>query len=937
MKLAAVIYLFAVQMLMANQLDLSGRWQLQLDPSGTGTPTNTFSDVIVLPGTISEEQKGDPLVMEPILPALAPEHLNFDRGLMFGRPKDYTNENASLMHLYQRFSSIGPAWYLRTVDIPARWLDKDVQLTLERAMWETRLWVNGHYVGAQNSLVCPHRYEVGSMLKPGHNEILLRVDNKRQLDIGNPHAYTEESQTIWNGIIGRMTLSAQDPIRIDRLDLRPDLAHLRVQVTVATHNDGAQAFTARLNLSARPANFHGPTLPAQSCVATIPAGDSEQTFFYPFPAQAERWSEFNPKLYRMTAALDGPRCKSKMSADFGLREFRGAGRQFTINGQPVFLRGTVECCVFPKTGYPDMTGKEWRKIFSTAKACGLNHMRFHTWCPPEIAFKLADEAGFYLEIELPDWSFQIGKDSSVTDFFRKEGERMIHEYGNHPSWVMFTMGNELKGNYEVLDKLVAHFRALDPTLLFDSTTYPSSKRGKIPGPLDDYYISQDTRCGRVRGQDILNDTIPNTISNYEHNAACVDVPLISHEVGQYCIFPNVAEVPKYDGVLRPTGFEAIRNDLMKKGRLTEAHDYTRDSGELAVLLYKEEIERALRTTNQAGFQLLQLNDFPGQGTSTVGLFDSFWDSKGLISPKQFHEFCGPVVPLLLLPKRVFQNNETLDAAVEIANFGPGLLRDYTVKWSLFDHRRKIANGALRPKETPVGSRAAVGDIVQPLASVDHASELTIEVAIPGTSIANRWSIWVYPAVEKPAVTNSVEIFSTPSADFYKALEENKRVLFIPKKQTAIAPLAVQFTPVFWNPIMFPNQPGTMGAMINPRHPVFADFPTASWTDWQWWELLHHGFAIDLAAFPLQVEAPLRFVDKFNRNSLPAGIVEAQVGPSKLVICTLDIEHNLDSRPVARQLRRSILSYMNSDAFRPRKPLTTSELRKMFRAPPKRIP
>jgi hypothetical protein len=737
MKLAAVIYLCVLHLALADQLDLSGKWDLQLDPSGAGTWSNTFPDTIALPGTTSEAGKGEPLLLQPSLPGLPPEHLNFERGLMFGRLKNYTNENASLMHLYQRFSYVGPAWYRRRIDIPARWLNQDVELTLERAMWETRLWVNGHYMGGQQSLVTPHRYEVGSALKVGRNEIIIRVDNRRQFEIGNPHAYTEESQTIWNGIIGHIALVSRPKLRIDRLDLRPDLEGHRVIVTVATHNGSSQPLGMQLVLQAQPSNFKGSMLPPRSLTVTLPAGDSEQTFYYPLPAGAALWSEFTPRLYRMTASLRVPDLQSEISADFGLREFRASGRQFTINGRPVFLRGNVECCVFPKTGYPDMTGKEWQKIFSTAKACGQNHMRFHTWCPPEIAFDLADRFGFYLEVELPDWSFQIGKDPAVTDFFRQEGERMIREYGNHPSWVMFTMGNELKGNYEVLDHLVEDFRSLDPTLLFASTTYPSSKRGKVPGPLDDYYISQDTRCGRVRGQDILNDTAPNTISNYEQNAACLDVPLISHEVGQYCVFPNVAEIPKYDGVLRPLALEAIRNDLVQKGQLKDARDYTHDSGELATLLYKEEIERALRTTNQAGFQLLQLNDFPGQGTSTVGLFDSFWDTKSLIAPRKFHEFCGPVVPLLLLPKRVFQNDETLDAAVEMANFGPTPLQGHTVVWSLTDHRRKIARGVFGSEEIPIGSRTTLGKIIQSLASVTRAAELTIRVAIPGTSIGNE--------------------------------------------------------------------------------------------------------------------------------------------------------------------------------------------------------
>ena len=381
--------------------------------------------------------------------------------------------------------------------------------------------------------------------------------------------------------------------------------------------------------------------PELKTLITLPFGDGERKIFYPMGTNCELWSEFNPKLYKIRAILEGGNIHSEISDTFGMREFKASGHQFLINGKPVFLRGTVNCCEFPETGYPDMTGEQWEKIFSTVKAFGLNHVRFHTWCPPEAAFEMADRYGIYLEVELPDWSFKIGEDTNVTQFFQSEGERMIREYGNHPSWVMFTMGNELKGDYSTLDALENYFRGLDPELLYDSTTYPNSSRGKTPEPADDYYISQDTKNGRARGQDIFNNTPPNTQTNFEWAISCIPIPFVSHEVGQYCVYPNLAELPKYDGVLRSTALEAIQTDLRKKGRLSEAPVYTRDSGELAAILYKEVVERALRTTNQAGFQLLQLNDFPGQGTSTVGLLDAFWDSKGFNHVQRISKILWP--------------------------------------------------------------------------------------------------------------------------------------------------------------------------------------------------------------------------------------------------------------------------------------------------------
>ncbi len=926
---------------------------------------NLPGNVIHLPGTLSQAEIGQPLAALATLPPIPPEHLDHSKGIGFGRGTNYSEQNNALMHLQQRFSYIGPAWYRRNVEIPRAWTNKDVQLVLERVIWKSQVWVNGQYLGTRNSLTTPHRYEIGHALKPGNNTILICIDNSRQLAIGDPHAYTEQSQTIWNGIIGHIELIARDKVRVDGLELRPDLARHGVEATIATHNGTANEVTAQLSLQAGPDNFQGKKYAPMKLPVSLPPGDSEQKIFYPLDANCELCSEFNPKLYRLQAALDADGFHSKTDSTFGMREFKTDGRQFTINGQPTFLRGTVNCCEFPKTGYPDMTGEQWQKIFSTVKAFGLNHVRFHTWCPPEAAFDVADRLGIYLEVELPDWSFDIGGDEAVTEFFRAEGERMIREYGNHPSWVMLTMGNELKGRYATLDALENHFRQLDPQLLYDSTTYP---RDKEPEPADDYYISQDTKNGRARGQDIFENTRPNTETNFSYAISCIPAAFISHEVGQYCVYPNLAELPKYDGVLRSTAMEAIQANLKEKGRLAEAPAYTRDSGKLAALLYKEEVERALRTTNQAGFQLLQLNDFPGQGTSTVGLLDSFWDSKGLITPAEFRSFCGPIVPLLLMPKRVFQNDEVFDAGIEIANFGPAPLTNATIAWKITEGESEIGNGSFQVPLVPLGHGSELGRIRMSLSALTTAAKLKVSVQISGTAIANDWNIWAYPKTEAPArissergcvrstsrsagepatpdrygtdslpksvlrptQTEPVAIFHTPDPAFYQALSDGKRVLLLPARDDVKEPLAGAFVPVFWNPVMFPNQPGSMGAMIDAKDPVFADFPTEDWTDWQWWELLHRSFAVDLDALRVKADMPLRFVDKFNRNALPAAIFEARVGHGRLLVCTLDISSNLGSRIVARQLRRSVLEYMEGNQFQPQAELSPDDLKMLFK-------
>jgi hypothetical protein len=891
-----------------ESISLSGVWRLALDPRDEGLKggpdTVRFDDTISLPNTLTTAGKGEPLTLVPAL------------------------NKEVLASLHQRYSYLGPAWYQRDFEVPADWSGKDVELELERVLWESRLWVNGKGAGLQDSLSTPHRYDLSGLIKPGKNTLTLRIDNREKLPIGVGHAYTNATQTIWNGVVGNLELRARPKVRISTLHLRSGEGGKMVARIAAT-NGGEKAVSARYQLDV--IHPDGRRMPPLSFSRTIPAWTSDHEVTVELGPQRAEWSEAEPLLYRVEAQVTSDSGESAAASTFGYRRFEAKGRDLLINGRPVFLRGTLECCIFPKTGHPDMTGREWEKIFATAREHGLNHLRFHSWCPPRVAFEKADEHGFYLQVELPNWSFYMGHRPAVDEFFSLEGERILREYGNHPSFVMMCLGNELTGDYAAMDRMVGHFRELDPDKLYSSTAFSFSERGQKAGPEDDFFISQQTSSGWVRGQGFLNQTQPNTDSDYAAGLASVEVPLVTHEVGQYNNYPNLAELPKYEGgALRALGYEAIREDLRKKGRLEDAPRLTRDSGKLAALLYKEDMERALRTKDLAGIQLLDLHDFPGQSTATVGLLDAFWDSKGLIKPEDFREFCSPSVPLARMAKMVWENRETFEADLEIAHFGKAPLRDAVVTWRLINGENKEhAAGRIKVASIPLGNGIRLGKVSAPLAGIESASKLALIVAIEGTDIRNSWPLWVYPTAgaSEPA---DVEIFKSPGPELMAALKAGKRVLMLPERAALAGPLDARFIPVFWSPLHFPNQPGTLGASIDPDHPVFAAFPTDTHTNWQWWELFSVSYAMDLNGLVTKPTIPLSFVDKFDRNALPAAIWEARVGKGRLLVCTLDIEGSLDRRIAARQLRRSILDYMASDHFQPEVELLAEHLAPLFK-------
>lgn len=891
-----ILAILAVAPLPAQTIDLAGKWRFALDPKDNGLTagpqTWNFADTIQLPGSTASQGKGDPLQIQ----------LNLKKPAM--------------QHLHQKFSYIGPAWYQRTVSIPPDWKGKDIILTLERVLWESRVWIDSKPVGSpQNSLSTPHRYDLTNTLTPGSEHTLtLRIDNRLIVDIGTiGHAYTQETQSIWNGVIGDLKLEALPKSRLNQLAVRTKAdGSLRVDA------DGTFARGQKLV-----ATLDGESIAtADAAPGIVPLlGRSKK---------AKPWSELSPTLHELTVSLVDSSGKTlhRLSRHIGFREFTAEGRDLRINGTPTFLRGNLECAIFPQTGHPDAEGKQWQKIMRTSREYGINHLRFHSWCPPEATFEAADRHGIYLQVELPNWTFEMGGKPKNDEFFKAEGERIFREYGHHPSFVMFSLGNELKGNLKFMDGLIEHFRTLAPELLYTSTSYAFSPRGLRAGPQDDFFITQQSASGWVRGQGFLNSTFPTTDSDYAEGLSSVTVPLVTHEVGQYVVYPNLAELPKYESTpMRPTALEAIRADLTAKGLLDDAPRFTRDSGKLAALLYKEDIERALRTKGLAGIQLLQLQDFPGQSTATVGLLDAFWDSKGAITPKEFRQFSSPVVPLVRMKKFVWENTETLSAAFELANYSEGPLNAGFVAKLVDQHGVAIAEKRFGTKEYPPGNALPVGTYQAPLASFGTATRLDLIIESADGSVRNSWPVWIYPAAQDaPEVITHGAATAACLAD----LAAGKTVLLLPVASTLRNPIAARFIPVFWSPLHFANQPGTLGATIDTAHPLWKNFPTDTHTHWQWWELTANSAAVDLTNFHPTIAKPFRFIDKFDRNALPAAIFEARVGPGKLLVCTLDVRTDPAGRIVARQLHRALKRYAASPDFAPSGPLTPDQLRSLFR-------
>lgn len=878
-----------------ERVDLSGEWQVKLDSTNIGVQNNwaanKFSGTsIKLPGTLDDAGIGTPNTLEPVI-------------------NNYVMSNLTRKHQY-----IGKAWYQKEIEIPSAWKNQTISLNLERVLWESTVYLDGKIIGSANSLIGKHGFELPKTLNSGKHLLTIVIDNSNKFPNINvagtrypdevnqdmAHAYTNHTQIKWNGILGDISLSASASDTPQNIQVYPnqDLKSLKVTFQQTKKVDGK----VEVNIQ----TLNGEDIYKAQHLATAKTNTVFEIEFNK-PEALQLWDEFNPNLYKVLVTTN----TGTVSTNFGYKVVGNDSGNLTLNHQRIFLRGNLECVIFPLTGYPPMVKADWAKLIKQAKSYGLNHLRFHSWCPPKAAFEAADEAGFYYQVELPHWSLKVGEDAKTTQFLKEEASKIINDYGNHPSFILMAMGNELQGDISVLNNMVAELKPKDNRHLYATTAFSFQQpTGTRPELEDEFFIAQWTDKGWIRGQGIFNDKPPHFDADYTSGSQHINMPLISHEIGQYSVYPDMSEIEKYTGVLKPLNFIAVRNELEKKGLLELAPEFTYNSGKLAALLYKEEIERAMKTPSFDGFQLLQLQDFPGQGTALVGLLNAFWESKGVISAEEFSQFNSELVPLIRFEKAVYESGETFKASIEVANFFKPL-KNQNINWSITDEAGMVlSNSKIQGTNLTIGNNPNLGEIALEI-NTDKAKKLKIALSLEGTKYKNSWDIWVYP---KEVEINANGVLITSSfAEASKALAAGKNVFLNPDFNT-LKGITGRFVPVFWSPVHFPNQPATMGVMVDNKHAAFNDFPTDSHTNWQWWDLCINSKSVIVDS--MKVKPLVRVIDNFVTNHHLTNLFEAKVGNGKLVFSSIDLSNNLSKRPVARQLRSSVLEYMQSAAFNP---------------------
>jgi len=934
--LAFVITLIGCNNKVEKKIDLFGTWQFAIDPSDKGTTeewfNKTLKDSLTLPGSMTSNGKGDEITLSTPWTGQIVDSSYF-KNPEYAKYREPGNIKIPFWLQPLKYYK-GAAWYQKEVMIPANWSSQSVELFLERCHWESRLWIDNKMVGMQNSLGTPHQYNLTNMLTPGKHRLTLCIDNRvKEIDPGlNSHSISDHTQTNWNGVTGKIYLEARPLVHIVNIQVYPDIHRKKFKARIKVNNPSERTVKADLQLA-----VSGPTTTrGQTHGFTLAGGENLITMEYPMGDNVKLWNEFHPEIYLLTANLI---CQISKTTDtyhttFGMREFKAVGKQLQINGKPTFLRGTLECAIFPKTGYPATEIREWLRIFNVCRAHGLNHMRFHSWCPPEAAFEAADQTGFYLHVECSSWansSTTIGDGKPFDKYLYEESDRMIENYGNHPSFCMMVYGNEPKGKNQVqfLTEFVNFWKNKDSRRIYTSGS------GWPLLPVNDFLSSPSPRV-QGWGQElksVINGEAPRTNYDWSEFNSKYPQPIVSHEIGQWCVYPNFKEIAKYDGVMRARNFEIFQETLKTHGMAHLADSFLLASGKLQALCYKADIEAALRTKDFGGFQLLDLHDFPGQGSALVGVLDPFWGEKGYISPSEYKRFCNSTVPLARLKKCIFNNNESFEAAVEVAHYGDEPITGCIPEWKIADASGKtIQTGKFRSTDIPIGNCFKLGEVSFPLTLILEPSKLKFEVSLNGLS--NSWEFWVYPAKNKPIPGEEnirmVQQIDLPTAQF---LENGGSVLLTIKKGTLSNEMGgnikIGFSSIFWNTAWTHGQgPHTLGILCHPDHPALSQFPTEYYSNWQWWDAMSHSGAINLTSFSSELKPIVRVIDDWFTNRPLALIFEAKVGKGKILVSGVDFLQDMEKRPEANQLLYSLKRYMTGLSFNPTVSLDIEQLKRI---------
>jgi hypothetical protein len=895
-----------------EKISLDGAWQFQLDKENLGEAQQWYRDPgklssqISVPGCWQAQGFGDPLGV--------------------------------LRHHYE-----GVAWYAKRITVPLEWRRMRVYLNVGGAFTYTKVYVNGLPAGTHEGFSTPFRLDLTALVKHGESNLLvLRVSNVRdplrpmrctlmERDTSEPTGALNFAAQ-WGGLYRSVWLEAREPAAIEGVAITTDIRKPLARLSVKVRNDSSAPLTGA-QLEVRIAPRGGPEQARGVETLSLGAGSESDVTVRVAVPQARLWSPDSPSLYEAAVALRlGGRLLDEQRETFGFREVKASGSWLLLNGKPVYLRGYGDDSAEVLTGAPPPDRETYVRRMRIAKQFGFNAVRFHSTTPTAECFEAADETGLLVLAELP----VVYQEYLLPhkDLLRNELVRIIETHRNHPSWFLFTLGNEF-GLHRILDRrgkevfletvreFVALAKSIDPELLVSSNT------GYLVPPMD--------------------VAIP-------YRGFSREAPNLKHEYGGYhATLPDPSLIPKYTGVFDPLWLKREK-EWIDAAADAEYPRYLQNSWRLHATAVKAYLEKLRTMPEFTGYFYWLINDYPG-GTAegpawNWGWLNQFFEPKA-ITPEEGRQLNSAVMPLISAPiySRTLwaEDGKTLDAL--ISNYGESAIENAKLDWELSGGGQRLASGGWTLPALPLGAITRAGQIRIGKLPLTEASELELAVNLSANSLrsGNRWKLWAFPRAgllnrSGLPVVNLIRSASLrrffPFIQDAGAKDPAGGVLIAPD----FRPRVVEFLRAGGRVLVlaepgrfggrisyFPGTGGALGVSLPKDHALLAGFPHDGFPDLQFFNLIEGGTELALSRNLKPLVGGVRMTRGSPANVLSrvSLVSEARVGPGRLLLTTLNLRSNLDEAfPEAVYLLDRLLRYVTGPEFRPAVELTAEQIDEM---------
>ena len=362
----------------------------------------------------------------------------------------------------------GIVFYKTQFNLPTNWQDKNVELVFEGISYLAAVWVNGEFAGSHEGAFSPFRFDITSHVRWNEsNQLVVRaasLSKDRAVD-GIILKHAPAAKQAWTytcgGIWGEVHLEALPKLAIRTIKVTPDLPGQKIILDLQIQNTSPVSQQAELRLIV--------TTKAEQVVAEqpnqayLPPGISQLHYSIPIPSP-QRWTCKDPVLYRLRCEVGDPSSGSDdvQETRFGMREFTVKDGQFFLNGEPLFLRGTLLQPDYPVTLIPPPSKEMIERDVRLVKEAGFNLLRIHLRPAMPGLLDLTDELGVLVYAEsCLGW---IRESPRMMGHGIREIKALVDRDYNHPSVVFWGIYNENPPAATFNGReLASYARSLDPS------------------------------------------------------------------------------------------------------------------------------------------------------------------------------------------------------------------------------------------------------------------------------------------------------------------------------------------------------------------------------------------------------------------------------------------------------------------------------------------